>query len=164
MEPDRLTPWKVEPLVPGRDLDEVIEIEKRCFTNPWTREMFMGELERADVVRAYVARTAGWAVAGYCSAWLVADELHVNNLAVRPECRRSGVGRALVEHALDAAAREGARRATLEVRRSNAPALRLYERLGFKAAGVRRGYYTNPREDALILWLDVVPRCGLETP
>jgi ribosomal-protein-alanine N-acetyltransferase len=164
MEPDRLTPWKVEPLVPGRDLDEVIEIEKRCFTNPWTREMFMGEMERDDVVRAYVARTAGWVVAGYCSAWLIADELHINNLAVRPECRRGGVGRALVEHALDAAAREGARRATLEVRRSNAPALRLYERLGFKAAGVRRGYYTNPLEDALILWLDVVPRAGLETP
>jgi [ribosomal protein S18]-alanine N-acetyltransferase len=157
-------PWKVEPLVPGRDLDEVVEIEKRCFTNPWTREMFMGELERGDVVRAYVARTAEWTVAGYCSAWLVADELHINNLAVRPECRSGGVGRALVEHALDAAFREGARRATLEVRRSNAAALRLYERLGFKASGVRRGYYTKPREDALILWLELAPRAGLESP
>ena len=159
-----MTPWRVERLVAGRDLDEVLAIEKRCFTNPWSREMFMGELERGDVVRAFVARTAEHAVAGYCSAWLITDELHINNLAVRPECRRDGVGRALVEHALGEAAREGARRATLEVRRSNAPALRLYERLGFKAAGVRRLYYTNPHEDALVLWLELAPRAGLETP
>jgi len=161
---DRLTPWKVEPLVLSRDLDEILAIEKRCFTNPWTREMFVGELERGDVARAYVARTAEGAVAGYCTAWLVADELHINNLAVGPECRGGGIGRALVEHSLGEAVRQGARRATLEVRRSNRVALRLYERLGFKAAGVRRGYYTNPREDALVLWLELAPGGGLETP
>jgi ribosomal-protein-alanine N-acetyltransferase len=164
MEPDPLAPWIVEPLVPDRDLEEVIEIEKLCFTNPWTREMFMGELERRDVARAYVVRTAEYRVAGYCSAWLVADELHINNLAVRPDSRNKGVGRALLVHVLDATAREGAGRATLEVRRSNEPALRLYDRLGFRVAGIRRGYYTNPAEDALVLWLEVVPRVSLETP
>jgi ribosomal-protein-alanine N-acetyltransferase len=84
----------------------------------------------------------------------VLDELHINNLAVLPAFRRKGVAGALLEHVLKEGSALGARRATLEVRRSNEAARRLYERLGFTVTGIRRGYYTNPVEDALILWRD----------
>src|SRR5216683_3224520 len=82
----------------------------------------------------------------------VLDELHINNLAVLPAYRRAGIGSALLTHVLDEGARMGARRATLEVRRSNEAARQLYERFGFSVVGVRQGYYSNPVEDALVLW------------
>jgi ribosomal-protein-alanine N-acetyltransferase len=93
-------------------------------------------------------------VAGFCAFWLVFDEIHINNLALRPQYRGQGYGTALMHHVLTEAERLGARRATLEVRSGNAGALRLYERLGFYVAGTRRNYYSNPVEDALILWRD----------
>jgi ribosomal-protein-alanine N-acetyltransferase len=86
--------------------------------------------------------------------WIVADELHINNLAVRPECRGAGVGRTLLESVFHHAVALGARRATLEVRQSNAAARKLYERLGFSVAAIRKAYYDHPVEDALILWRD----------
>ena len=89
---------------------------------------------------------------GFCCFWLVLDEIHISNLAVRAECQGRGYGSALLEHVLEVGASRGARRATLEVRRSNAAARRLYERLGFEVAATRPNYYINPREDALILW------------
>ena len=149
--------WSVERVVTGEDLDAVLDIETASFTNPWTREMYLRELENPRVSFIYLLRVDGdgdtgrGPVAGFCSFWLIFDELHINNLAVRPEWRRRGLGAALLEHAMSAAARLGAREATLEVRRSNSMAIRLYERLGFEHAGVRRNYYTNPTEDALIL-------------
>ena len=85
------------------------------------------------------------------------DELHINNLAVMPEYRRAGAAAALLARVLEDGAKMGARRATLEVRHSNEPAQRLYERFNFTIAGVRRGYYTNPVEDALILWKETLP-------
>jgi ribosomal-protein-alanine N-acetyltransferase len=93
-------------------------------------------------------------VAGFCSFWIVCDEMHINNMALRPQCRAQGVGTALLRSAIAAATGLGARRAILEVRASNAQARRLYERLGFYIAGTRRAYYTHPVEDALILWRD----------
>jgi ribosomal-protein-alanine N-acetyltransferase len=83
---------------------------------------------------------------------MVLDELHINNLAVRDDFRGRGVGTALLEHVIGDGASRGAERATLEVRRSNAPARRLYERLGFEVAATRPNYYVSPAEDALILW------------
>jgi ribosomal-protein-alanine N-acetyltransferase len=91
-------------------------------------------------------------IAGFCSFWLVLDEIHINNLAVRHEYQGQGLGPALLTHVLQAGASRGAERATLEVRPSNAPARRLYERLGFEVAATRPNYYVNPQEDALILW------------
>jgi len=84
----------------------------------------------------------------------VLDELHINNIAVLPDVRRAGVATALLDHVLTYGAALGARRATLEVRRSNESARLLYERFGFTVAGVRRAYYTKPVEDALVLWRD----------
>jgi [ribosomal protein S18]-alanine N-acetyltransferase len=139
------------------DLDEVLEIERASFTNPWSRQMFIWEMQNAGVSYAFVLRTREWRVAGFCTIWLVLDEIHINNVAVRPECRGQGTGQRLLAEVLAQGARLGATKATLEVRRSNAAALKVYERLGFVARGVRRNYYTSPVEDALVLWLEPLP-------
>jgi len=147
----------IEQLTSPAELDGVLAIEEASFTNPWTREMYLAELANPGVSFCYLARSPNGTVIGFCSFWRVADELHINNLAVVPEDRRAGVATALLKHVLQEGARLGAVRATLEVRRSNEPARGLYERFGFSVAGVRRAYYTKPVEDAIVLW-----REGLE--
>ena len=146
--------WTIEPLASASDLDDVLAIEDAAFTNPWTREMYLAELENEGVSYCYLARNADRQVVGFCSFWRVVDELHINNLAVLPPHRRAGVATALLRHAFREGARLGAVRATLEVRRSNDPARNLYERFGFSTAGTRRAYYTKPVEDAIVLWRD----------
>ena len=140
----------------GRDLDGILAVDAATFERPWTRAMYEWEWTHSDVARFYVA-CHGEAVVGYCAGWVIFDELHINNLAVAPEWRRRGVGAGLLVFVLGAAAAEGATRATLEVRRSNEPARRLYERFGFAFAGVRTGYYREPVEDALVLWRGADP-------
>jgi ribosomal-protein-alanine N-acetyltransferase len=144
--------WRIEPLASPHQIDDVLSIEEASFTNPWTREMYLADLENRGISSCFLAQDDAGRVVGFCSVWRVADELHINNLAVRPEFRRMGVATALLNHALHEGGRLGARRATLEVRRSNDAARQLYERLGFVVAGIRRGYYTKPVEDALVLW------------
>ena len=100
----------------------------------------------------YLARTPDGRAIGFCSFWRVADELHINNLAVLPGDRRAGVATALLSHVLREGARLGAVRATLEVRKSNDAARLLVRTPGFRVAGVRRAYYTKPDEDAIVLW------------
>lgn len=146
--------YRIEPLTDERDLDGVLEVEAASFNNPWTREMYTRELENRSVCHILIARTREWTVAGFCSFWLVTDEMHINNVALRPECRGRGIATKLLQYAINAATSRGAKRAMLEVRASNAPARRLYERLGFHVAGTRPNYYTAPEEDALILWRD----------
>jgi [ribosomal protein S18]-alanine N-acetyltransferase len=144
--------WHIETLTAPEQIDEVLIVEEASFTNPWTREMYLSELENRTISFCYLARNDEGLVIGFCSFWRVLDELHINNLAVLPEFRRSGVASTLLAHVLAEGTKLGTHRATLEVRRSNDPARMLYERFGFSVAGVRRGYYTNPVEDALILW------------
>jgi ribosomal-protein-alanine N-acetyltransferase len=136
------------------DLDGVLFVESESFTNPWTRDMYAWELQNRAVCHIFVVRTPDRPVVGFCAFWLVVDEIHVNNVAILPELRGLGMGTALMGRVFEEAQRLGARRATLEVRASNEGARRLYERLGFYVAGRRRHYYTNPVEDALILWRD----------
>lgn len=144
----------VELLAGESDLAGILAVDAESFLRPWTREMYEAELRNPAVTRIYVIRTSAWAVAGYCAAWLLPPELHINNLAIRPECRRRGLASTLLVRVLEMAADEGAERATLEVRRSNHAARMLYEGLGFRVRGIRRDYYTDPVEDALILWRD----------
>jgi ribosomal-protein-alanine N-acetyltransferase len=141
----------VERLVSSDDLDEVLAVERASFHNPTTREWYESELQRPDVCYVFVIRTEQARVAGFCAFWRVADQIHINNLAIRPELRSRGLGRFLLQGVLEEAERLGAIHATLEVRRSNAAARRLYERAGFHVSGVRASYYTHPIEDALIL-------------
>ena len=161
MGPELTASWVIERVRTEHDLEGVLEVEQVSFTNPWTREMYLREMDNPRVSYIHVLRLRGGehegTTTGFCSFWLVFDELHINNLAIRPDYRGRGMGSALLEHAMSTAGRLGARRATLEVRRSNDPARRIYERLGFEIAGVRRNYYTNPIEDALILWRRELP-------
>src|SRR5256885_7504703 len=140
----RPSAWTIEPLSTAADLEAVLQIERASFVNPWTREMYLAELENRGVSFCFVARDSAQQVVGFCSFWRVLDELHINNLAVMPDFRRGGAASALLAYVLKEGARLGARRATLEVRRSNEAARTLYERFGFIVAGVRRGYYTKP--------------------
>ena len=146
--------WHIELMTSSAQMDEVLAIEEASFTNPWTREMYQAELDNLGVSYCFLARDASNATVGFCSFWRVMDELHINNLAVLPSERRSGVATALLAHVLREGKALGAERATLEVRRSNEAARLLYERFGFTVAGIRRGYYTKPHEDALVLWLE----------
>ncbi len=130
-------------------LPEVLAIEEMSFAIPWTEEMFLVELS-AEYSYSWV-----WleddAVLGYLICWLEFEDFHIANLAVSPQARGRGIGRQLMEHALSWALQNEVERSLLEVRTSNLPARSLYSSLGFKPIAIRRGYYDNPYEDALIL-------------
>ena len=142
---------RVERLASKEDLDAVLAIEDASFNNPTTREWYEEELKRPDVCFVFVLRTAEHPVAAFCAFWLVVDQAHINNLAVRPELRGRGLGTQLLEGVIAEVAHLGGKELTLEVRQSNEPALGLYRRSGFRQEGVRKNYYTSPIEDALVL-------------
>ena len=102
----------------------------------------------------YAGSKVGGNVVGYAGAWIVADECHVTTIAVAPELRKQGLGRKLMVELLTRSREKGATCSTLEVRASNTPAIKMYEGLGFVSAGVRKAYYPNNREDAVIMWLN----------
>ena len=135
------------------DIDAVAALEAESFTNPWPREQLVWELRNSDVTRIFVMRDDRGLIVSFCLCWVIFDELHINTLAVAPEFRRRGIATLLMRRVLAETAEEGARKATLEVRASNQAALALYEQLGFRVTATRPAYYTNPDEDALILWL-----------
>jgi ribosomal-protein-alanine N-acetyltransferase len=145
-------PYWIDRLDGDADLDGVLLVESESFTNPWTREMYAWELQNRSVCHVLVVRTPDQPVIGFCTFWLVVDEIHINNVAILPAFRGRGIGTALMARVLEEGRQLGARRATLEVRASNEGARRLYERLGFAVAATRRNYYTSPVEDALVLW------------
>ena len=137
-----------------RDLGEVLKIEKLCFTTPWSKHAFLSELLDNDRAYYLVAKVGDRPV-GYIGVWLVAGEGHITNVAVHPDFRMRGIGGRLLRAVEELAAARGHRRMTLEVRVSNETAQRLYRKLGYIAAGVRRRYYRDNDEDALIMWKDL---------
>ncbi|TYP53316.1 ribosomal protein S18-alanine N-acetyltransferase [Thermosediminibacter litoriperuensis] len=139
------------------DLDQVIEIEKLSFTNPWSRNAFASELTD-NHFSTYIVAKVNSTIVGYAGMWLIVDEAHVTNVAVLPEYRGRGIGELLMRSLMDIAWRNGARRMTLEVRKSNYVAQNLYSKLGFEPMGIRRGYYTDNREDAVIMWTDLIEK------
>jgi ribosomal-protein-alanine N-acetyltransferase len=145
----------VAPLAGSSDLDGVVAIEDASFNNPTPRSWYEAELARPDVCHVYVLRLPEMPVAGFAAFWRIADEMHINNLAVHPAWRRRGLGRQLLAAVLERAREMGIRHATLEVRQSNAAAIGLYTRQGFRTVGLRRGYYSRPEEDALVLALEI---------
>lgn len=147
------TAWRMERIVRPDDIEPVLALQTTSFSNPWSADALRWELEHSPVSRLYVLKDGEGAAAAFCACWHLVDELHINSLAVAPALRRQGVGSELMRAVLAKAREEGASKATLEVRRSNEPARALYERLGFEVEAIRPDYYTNPREDALILWL-----------
>ena len=134
------------------DIEAVEKLQRATFTNAWGADSIRWELDHTDVARLYVMRDRSSVLVGYCACWIVFDELHINSLAIDPARRRQGLARHLLQHVLADARAAGATCSTLEVRASNAAARELYEGLGFTVEAVRRDYYQQPREDALILW------------
>jgi [ribosomal protein S18]-alanine N-acetyltransferase len=133
------------------DLPQVMEIERLAFPNPWTPGLFLHEL-KLSFSRLHLARSGNGnrRLLGYVCWWLVGDEVHVLNLAVHPDARRGGTGRALVQRVLADAAAHHAASVSLEVRRDNQPAAALYRSLGFTETGMRRNYY-GQGEDAIVM-------------
>jgi ribosomal-protein-alanine N-acetyltransferase len=140
----------IRPIAP-EDIDVVWTIEKLCFSIPWSRQSFVLEIEKNKCARYFVAEDSG-VVVGYGGVWLVVDEAHITNIAVHPLFRRRGIGRAILRALMTEAHRIGIEKMTLEVRISNKAAQGLYRKLGFIEMGVRKGYYSDNNEDALIMW------------
>ena len=140
-----------------RDLDRIEEIERESYPTPWSRSMFAGELAKPSSICLGAFDTESEALVGYLIISRYVDAWHVMNVAVAPSERRHGIAQHLLERLFELTANDSRRGYTLEVRVSNVDAIRLYERLGFQARGLRRGYYTDNREDALIMWKDPLP-------
>jgi ribosomal-protein-alanine N-acetyltransferase len=149
--------FRISPMT-EHDLLEVVEIEETCGLSLWGWDAYRAELERPESVMLVAHKPptdfeAGKRVGGFVAARVSAGELHINNIGVREEARRRGLGRKLLGLALDFGARAGAGQAILEVRAGNRAAQYLYSGLGFKAAGRRHNYYRQPAEDALVMTL-----------
>ena len=136
------------------DLLAIEEIERRSYPTPWSRSMFASELAKASSI--CLGAYDGDQLIGYVVNSRYVDAWHVMNVAVDPDHRGRGVATMLLERLFDLTADDARRGYTLEVRVSNEKAISLYERLGFRSRGLRRGYYTDNREDALIMWRDPV--------
>ena len=132
------------------DLDELLRIENASFTCPWSEESFLEALA-SDAVRVYVCRSDGGEILGFACLLTAADEGELLNIASDPAVRRFGVGRALLARCLEDCEKNGIGALYLEVRESNLPARSLYASTGFEEIGVRRGYYTKPRESAILM-------------
>lgn len=145
--------FSIEPMT-VQDLDQVLPIERASFPTPWSRAAFLYELQKNRVARCWVARGEAAVtpvLVGYLCVWEIGPELHITNLAVHPDWRRQGIARLLLGRTLEDARQHRLRLAVLEVRPTNLEALKLYERLGFRVIGRRKGYYFDTGEDALVM-------------
>jgi len=133
------------------DLADVHEVERLSFPTPWSTNAFLRELTE-NIYADYIVAAVRGRVIGYAGMWVVIDEAHVTNIAVHPEFRGRGIGERLLCELFVRAKARGARRMTLEVRPSNEVARHLYEKHGFVARGLRKGYYSDTGEDAIIMW------------
>jgi ribosomal-protein-alanine N-acetyltransferase len=156
MSSENLQPTVRVDLMNKEDLPEILAIERVSFPTPWTEGMFLDELrtERAQCLVVKIEMDGKTAIAAYIIFWFVADEVHLHNLAVKFEFRRQGLACGLMNLMKEIAAQVGIQRQTLEVRESNRGAINLYRKCGFVVKGKRPQYYTDTREDALVMWAE----------
>ncbi len=145
LAPVRIEGMRVE------DVPRVMQIERESFPTPWPRDAYFHEL-RENRLAAYLVARVDEEIVGYAGMWVILDEAHVTTIAVDRAHRGQRLGERLLVALLDSALERGARWITLEVRKSNAVAQALYQKYGFKEIGVRRGYYSDNREDAVVMW------------
>ncbi|ASV67236.1 ribosomal protein S18-alanine N-acetyltransferase [Cytobacillus sp. FSL W7-1323] len=136
------------------DIDEVLKVEQASFSSPWSREAFYNEMT-LNQFSVYVVLEDGEELIGYGGAWVVTDEAHVTNVAILPRYRGKKLGEALMVQLMDVVKEMGALKMTLEVRVSNMIARRLYSKLGFQEGGIRKNYYSDNHEDALVMWVNI---------
>ncbi|RIK11361.1 MAG: ribosomal-protein-alanine N-acetyltransferase [Acidobacteria bacterium] len=147
---------RIEPML-RTHLDRVIEIECACFPRPWSKSLFLSELAM-PATRAYFVANLGSEIVGFGGMMMAGDECHITNISVDPLWQGRGIAKHIVLAVIDEAITRGARSITLEVREGNVAGQRLYERFGFEAVGVRKNYYVETREDALVMWVRKVNR------
>lgn len=133
-----------------KDLEQVVAIEEATFSMPWSKTAFLESMNNPSHV--YVVACEGDTVCGYCGMWGVAGEGQINNVAVRSDLRGMGTGFAIVKFLIQEGEKQGLEAFTLEVRESNVAAIRVYEKAGFKNAGIRKDFYERPKENAVIMW------------
>jgi ribosomal-protein-alanine N-acetyltransferase len=134
------------------NVPRVMELEKQCFTTPWHESAYLTELVNRSAY--YVVARVGDEIVGYSGMWVIMDEAHITTIGVDPEYRGRKIGEQILIAMIEEAQRRGARRATLEVRESNQIAQNLYRKYGFVAAAIRRGYYSDNGENAVVMWVD----------
>ncbi|MBR0598057.1 ribosomal protein S18-alanine N-acetyltransferase [Clostridiales bacterium BAD-6] len=133
------------------DVKTIAELDKICFSAPWSESSFEKEIKENQLA-FYIVAEIDHCIVGYAGLWRIIDEGHITNVAVHPDFRQKGIGEALVSVLLDHTQREGIRSHTLEVRASNFAAISLYTKLGFVNVGYRKNYYEDNGEDAIIMW------------
>lgn len=134
-----------------RDIKPMAEMDVLCFSAPWSEESFEKEI-RENRLAFYIVAEIGDSMVGYAGLWCIVEEGHITNVAVHPDHRRKGIGEALVGVLLSHTIDIGILSHTLEVRASNQAAISLYTKFGFEPAGIRKGYYADNGEDAVIMW------------
>lgn len=134
------------------DIDQILEIEHVSFATPWSREAFYNEVNH-NKFAVYIVIEQANKLIGYCGVWIVVDEAHVTNVAVLPEFRGQKLGEALMRNLITVARDRGAVSMTLEVRKTNYVAQSLYRKLGFQDGAIRKNYYTDNQEDAIVMWV-----------
>jgi ribosomal-protein-alanine N-acetyltransferase len=144
------------------DVAEVAALENEIFGDPWSADSFLAEVERNPDIGYPIVLRSQEEIVAYAVAWFIVDEIHIGNIAVRPEHQGQGIGQAMLRSILVEGERRGMTYATLEVRPSNKRALALYERFAFRQIAVRKQYYRDNREDALVLSLELPHEGGVE--
>lgn len=134
-----------------RDIKPMAEMDILCFSAPWSEASFEKEIKENHLA-FYIVAEIGGVMVGYAGLWCIVDEGHITNVAVHPDYRRRGIGEALVSVLLKHTTGNGILSHTLEVRASNEPAIALYRKFGFEPAGLRKNYYEDNGEDAIIMW------------
>jgi ribosomal-protein-alanine N-acetyltransferase len=140
----------IERMRPG-DVPRVMEIEVQCFPTPWHESAYLTELSNRSAY--YIVAKAHDVVVGYAGLWIIMDESHITTIGVDPDYRGLKIGEQLLLAMIDEAMSRGAHRVTLEVRERNMVAQNLYRKYGFSPAAIRRGYYTDNNENALVMWI-----------
>lgn len=136
------------------DIDDIVKIEQASFTSPWKRESFENEL-RLNKFALYIVVEDEHGVFGYCGVWIILDEAHITNIALLPKYRGKKIGEALLRKVMEIAKAKGAKTMTLEVRVSNHIAQSLYRKLGFQEGAIRKNYYEDNQEDAIVMWVNL---------
>jgi len=145
--------YTIVELVP-EDLEAILEIEQVAFKSPWPRGVFEMEFQNNRAYNIVCVDNTGTLV-GYCLSWLIYDEIHILKVAVDESCQNQGLGRSMIEDTIEYFIAKGANHAILEVRLDNVSAIALYEKLGFEEIRIRKNYYRETNEDALVMILDI---------
>ncbi|WP_299094344.1 ribosomal protein S18-alanine N-acetyltransferase [uncultured Metabacillus sp.] len=136
------------------DIEQVYQIELNSFSAPWSKESLYYELEQNLFAKYLVVEYEGQVV-GYCGLWVIMDDAQITNIAVHPDYRGKKIGEALIKFAIQLSKEMNAKRLSLEVRVSNHIAQALYKKVGFESGGIRKRYYTDNQEDALVMWVNL---------